>query len=270
MCVGCGVAVDKGTRAWWDADANAVWCLPCHAEPPPSSPGPGPRPADPGPAPPAPVVDRGTPGTSARAEHARRHAKRERRLEQRWGRFAGVAKAVSDDPTSTRVWAKGAAAEERVGRFLERRLGGRAVVLCDRKVPGTRGNLDLLVVAASGVWIVDVKNYQGRIRARDVGGWRKTDLRLYVNGRDCTALADAMGWQTVAVATGLEDPDVPLTAVLCFDDAQWGLWGKPFTVRGVLVTWARKLAERIDRPGPLDPGRVEALAADLSRKLPAN
>ena len=47
------------------------------------------------------------------------------------------------------------AAEQRTVACLEERLGGRHAILSDRKIPGARGVIDHVVVAASGVWVVD-------------------------------------------------------------------------------------------------------------------
>jgi hypothetical protein len=41
-----------------------------------------------------------------------------------------------------------------------------------------------LVVVASGIWIINVKSYKGKVEQRYVGKWLKTDNRLYVSGRD--------------------------------------------------------------------------------------
>jgi hypothetical protein len=79
-----------------------------------------------------------------------------------------------------------------MARRLTNDLGEAAVVLHDRKVPNTRGNIDHLVIAPSGIWIVDAKNYNGKVEVRDCGGWFSTDLRLHVNNRDQTKLVDGL------------------------------------------------------------------------------
>jgi hypothetical protein len=84
---------------------------------------------------------------------------------------------LSDDPQSTTAWAKGSEGERRLAEHLLRTVGGRAVLLHDRKVPHTRGNIDHIAIAASGVWVIDAKNYNGLVERRDVGGWFKTASR---------------------------------------------------------------------------------------------
>ena len=51
-----------------------------------------------------------------------------------------------------------AAGERRLARRLNDELADIAVVLHDREVPNTRGNIDHLVVAPSGIWIIHAKN----------------------------------------------------------------------------------------------------------------
>jgi hypothetical protein len=280
ICEGCAAGVNQGDRAWWDADAKVVWCLTCHTGRPaaaivyttpiPESTATPEHPPIPSPSLDAPLsLDRGTPGGSARAEYERRHRKRAAQLEQNWGSFAGVAKFLTDDPQTTKAWAAGADGEERLVAHLERVLGHRAVVLADRKVPGTRGNIDILAVAASGIWVIDAKNYTGKVEQRDVGGWRKTDLQLYVGGRNHTKAAGGLVWQVLAASTAVEATDIPISPVLCFTNSEWSLFAKPFQQDGVIVTWAKKLCEMIASGGPLDSAEVARVAALLARKLPA-
>src|SRR5438132_490489 len=49
-------------------------------------------------------INLGVAGRSAMGEFERRHAGREARIRERWGRLAGLVLALSDDPQSTRAW----------------------------------------------------------------------------------------------------------------------------------------------------------------------
>jgi Nuclease-related domain len=140
-CACCAEAVLAGTKAWWDEANHRVTCVACQVGR-----------VDDGEAPvvvPA-VSAAGVAGGSARQEFERRHARRAERLDVKWGHLAGVVKFLSDDPQSTTAWAKGSEGERRLAAHLRTALGERAVLLHDRKVPGTRGNIDHLAVAASG------------------------------------------------------------------------------------------------------------------------
>lgn len=291
VCVVCGSALAEGTKAQWDSTARTVTCLSCAegaARPPQDvdeHPDASPDATTDEPQsvrdnvdeaktePPAAAIDTGVAGLSARKEHERRRAKREAELEQKWGtgRLGRIAKALSDDPQSTKAWAQGAAGEERVAKVLADRLGDRAVLLHDRKVPGTKGNIDHLVIAATGVWIVDAKQYRGKVERRDVGGWFRSDLRLYVGGRDRTKLVDGLQWQHDAVVAALDGADMPVQLALSFVDAEWPLlFAKPLQFGDVWISWPKKLAELIDKPGPVDDDAIEAAARLLAEQLPAN
>jgi hypothetical protein len=210
----------------------------------------------------------GVPGASARREYERRHQKREARIERRWGPLAWLVKFLSDDPRSTVAWAKGSEGERFLAARLQKLLGDRAVLLHDRKRPRAQGNIDHIAVAASGVWVIDTKKYKGRVERRDVGRWFKTDLRLYVGGRDQTKLVDELAWQIEAVREALSSAEVPIHAALCFVEAEWRLFAKPFRHNGVWVTWSRKLADMIAEPGPLTSEDVADIASGLATALP--
>jgi hypothetical protein len=261
-CSVCQVAIPAKTRAYWHKDSHTVTCVACETAPTQV-------PAGQADTSPSRELDRGTAGRSAQAEFERRRHKREERIDAKYGRLAGVVKLLSNDPQSTRAWASGAVGEMRAAQQLEKRLGSRGIVLNDRRVPRTRGNIDHIAVAASGVWVIDAKHYAGKVEHRDRGGWFRTDWRLYVDGRDKTKLVDALDWQIAAVEKVLSGGEVPIHAVLCFVGANWGLFSKPFQQAGVWVTWVSKLAEMILEPGPLGEDEVQAIATKLARHLPA-
>jgi hypothetical protein len=283
-CAGCGATVAPGDRAWWDARARLLWCLPCRdraasdAPHPPgaAAPGVGAPPgaraapgvgAPPG-APPAPAgIDAGEPGRSAQLEFERRHAARERRIDRRWGRLAGVVKLLTGDPLTTTAWSVGAEGERRVAGRLGQLVGDRAVLLHDRRIPGSRANIDLLAVAPSGIWVVDAKRWSGKVELRDVGGWFAADRRLFVGGRDRSRDVEGLGRQMIAVCRAVSDPAVPVVPALCVVGGAWGWCPRPFRYRGAWVSWPEPLAELLLRPGPLTAERRGALAAALSRRL---
>jgi hypothetical protein len=214
--------------------------------------------------------DSGVAGSSARHEYERRHTKRDAAIDAKWGRLAGVVKFLTDDPQSTVAWAQGANGEAKLANVLGTSLSDDAIALHDRKVPGTRGNIDHIVIAASGVWIIDAKAHIGKVERRDVGGWFSTDLRLYVAGRDRTKAVDGLAWQVAAVADALADPAIEPNPALCFTDADWGWFAKPFTIKGVWCCSPQALAEMVNAPGSLTPEEVVALAHRLGTALPAN
>ena len=83
---------------------------------------------------------------------------------------------------------------------LAKRVGDRAVLLHDCKVPKTRGNIDHIAVGPNGIWVIDAKHYKGAVARRDVGGFFREDLRLYVGGRDQTKLVTGVLGQATGPA----------------------------------------------------------------------
>jgi len=132
--------------------------------------------------------------------------------------------------------------------------------------------VDHIVVAPAGVFVVDAKDYAGLIRIRDVGGFFKTDKRLYVGHRDCSELADNMGWQVDAVERALQsvpvDPMPPITPVLCFVDGEWPLFSPPDSYRGVRLEGASSIQKLVTSSRALDDSDIQRLASLLSTAFP--
>jgi hypothetical protein len=276
-CSVCAAQLAKGDGAEWNRVARVVTCLDCVAARTACCDVAEPVVAEPVVAELANLaerdqsigIDAGVAGASAALEYERRHQRRQEALKARWRRLAPIADFFSDDPQSTTAWNKGSDGERRLGRHLARVLGDAAFILNDRKLPATKGNIDHVVVASSGIWIVDAKNYGGKVELRDVGGWTKVDRRLFVGGRDRTHLADGLQWQLKAVNKVLAGETVDVHMALGFTDAEWKLFAKPFRIHDVWVTWADALAELIATPGSLEADHVKALAERLSGALPA-
>jgi Nuclease-related domain len=69
-------------------------------------------------------------------------------------------------------WLRGAAGEQATAALLARLPARRWVVLHDRAIPGSRANIDHLVVGPTGVWVIDSKSSRARVRA----AWRSVWL----------------------------------------------------------------------------------------------
>lgn len=206
-------------------------------------------------------------GVSAQREYQRRHDRRSAEIDENFGRLAPVVEFLFEDPESIRNWQKGSAGERKLAASLERRVGDRAVLLHDRRIPGRWANIDHLVVAPSGVWIVDTKTNLGEIVWRGKGRWLRVEHHLFVGGRDRTELVEKMAPQVDAVRVALGGLDVPLYASLCFVDAEWSVFTKPFVIADVWVTPPRRLAHMIGRPGPLSEDDVLTVARRLDEVL---
>ena len=214
----------------------------------------------------------GTAGASARREHEARHTRRETRIRQDHPRIGGLLLALTDDPQSTRAWSRGAVGEELLARRLDPLASPTLRLLHDRRIRGTQANIDQMVVTPTGVHVIDAKRYQGRPELRVEGGILRPRVeRLVVGRRDCTKLVDAVLKQVGLVHSSLAEPhpDVPVSAMLCFVDADWPLIGGAFTTRAVRVLWPKRAAAELQKPGPLDEDRIDQVTRTLAQAFPA-
>lgn len=227
-------------------------------------------PPPPQPPPPAPGAVRsgGNAGASAMREFERRQAKRHARIEDEWGtgKRGTIAKLLSKPPLNETSWKTGAEGERRLSQLLNRKLGATCVVLDDRRIPGSKANIDHLVIAPSGVWIVDAKKYKGRI---EVVSKLFADKQLLVAGRNKTKLTEGLHRQQAAIQRALL-PDartVPIHMVLCFVDGDFSLLGGWRGVNDVLVVSSNSVMGLITKRESAGVD-VERVAATLDQKLP--
>lgn len=214
-----------------------------------------------------PLVDAGTPGASARREYERRRAEREARVREKHPTLGGLILAVTGEPQSTTAWDTGAVGEERLGQKLNKLASDTVRILHDRRIPGTRANIDHLAVTPTGIYVIDPKRYKGRPTLKVQGGvLRPRTEKLLVGTRDCTKLVDGVLKQ-VEVVRAIVGENVPVTGVLCFIESDWPLIGGAFTTRGVDVLWPRKLYPRLTAAGPLE-SAGEGLHRSLATALP--
>jgi Nuclease-related domain len=256
VCSRCGIALRAGEVAVYERSTRSIRCVVC--------------PTEAGDSTEESALYSGVAGASARREYERRKVNRVARVKDKFGRFAGLALALTDDPQSTRAWATGARGEEKFAKAFEGIVGLR--VLHDRRVPRSPANIDRIVIAPAGVFVVDAKNYRGTIAIRNRGWFFQPDHRLYVGRRDCSALATALGWQVGAVAAALGaagvDPLPPVTPVLCFIDGEWPLLSAPNDYAGVRLEGTGSMRKLVAAPSVLDAPSIDRLALILSVALP--
>jgi hypothetical protein len=100
-------------------------------------------------------------------------------------------------------WLRGAAGEEATAVLLDRLSSRRWVVLHDRRLPGSRANVDHLVIGSGGVWVIDSKAYRAPMRAR----WRS------VRVGDHKVDTGPVAWEASVVAERLDVDVRPLVVV---------------------------------------------------------
>ena len=257
-CVVCGREIAKGTNALYNRTTKTVRCIECVQREATA---------------PTPPIDGGKAGGSAHREYLLRAAAREARVKGRLGNFLGaVALGLAGDSQTTAAWERGSVGEQKLAEALAGVDGIQ--VLNDRRVPGTKGNIDHIVIAPAGVFVVDAKRYEGLIEIRYRGGLIDRDDRLYVGSRDCSKLADNMAWQVEAVrraleAAGQEFSRVPVQPVLCFIDGQWPIFAAPESFRGVRLEGARSIKKLVSGARVIDADLAGRLSQALAAAFPA-
>jgi hypothetical protein len=170
------------------------------------------------------------------------------------------------------TWGKGSEGESKLAAFVAREVGDRVIALHDRLIPGTRGNIDHIFVAPTGVWVVDAKAYKGKVESRDVGPIWRRENQVYVGGRNRTERARAVEKQVAAVIAALRaDPMLKGTdvhAALCFVESEWGLLDFPFQVGNVWVLYPGALKKRLRKDGPLSQDVMDRIARRIDLSLP--
>ena len=171
-----------------------------------------------------------------------------------WGlRFRPSSEAIA--------WRRGAAGERRTARLLGplEQLGW--VVLHDLAVPGGRANIDHLAIGPGGIFVVDSKQYRGRLQLDGSG-------RLWHGRYPLAATLQAVSLEADQAARVLPDPGVVVVPIVAVHGAQVA-WGK-VVMNGVPIVPARRLPSMLRQlPAVLGPQRVVDLADQARVRLHA-
>jgi hypothetical protein len=238
-CVACGGTIDKNAKGWHNRVIKKARCASCG----PGRPDPVPVPSlDPPPAlRPDPVG-----GTST--------------LKQ----FSGKNRSQG---------LKGATGEYLMDRYLHKHLTDGEVILTDRRVPGGDANIDHVVVASSGVWIIDSKMWEGKIvyKAKSM---TSAKMKLKVGGEDRTAKIQTIYNLVIPVAGVIDDRSVPIHPAMVFVEGDWGsraalrfIGGKPYNHEGVWLTAPIVLKKLVRGPGPLTTDDIARIGSKLDKVL---
>jgi hypothetical protein len=155
------------------------------------------------------------------------------------------------------AWRRGAAGERHTARLLAALERQGWAVLHDLAVPGSAANIDHLVIGPGGVFVVDSKQYRGRLQLDGSG-------RLWHGRYPMAGALRSVSFEADQAAQVLIDPGVVVVPVMAVHGAQVP-WGKVIT-DGVPVVSARLLPRMLRQlPAVLRPERVVVLA-DQARK----
>ena len=150
------------------------------------------------------------------------------------------------------AWRRGAAGERRTARLLGPLERHGWAVLHDLAVPGSRANLDHLVIGPGGVFVIDSKHYRGRLQLDPSG-------RLWHGRYPLAPALRVVSFEADQAALVLTDRDVVVVPVVAVHGAQVP-WGK-VVMDGVPIVPARRLPSMLrELPAVLGPERVAVLA----------
>ena len=168
----------------------------------------------------------------------------------------GAVAALVVRPDHVRAWAVGAEGERRPAEVLAHLESDGYRVLHDRRIPGSRGNIDHVVVGPTGVYVVETKSWSGAVRLRDGA--------IRVAGRR-SAVVEQVQREADAVAVAL--PGTQVTPIVCVHRADLPL--RQLEVEGVRVVGPKGLLSRL-REGPIRLGLadIDRLTAQLDDRLP--
>jgi len=176
--------------------------------------------------------------------------------------LALVASALFMTPNSITAWQTGAEVELRTGRLLEPLEAEGFRIVHDRKIPGSRANVDHIVIGPPGIYVVATKSLGGSLQIRDndvfVAGRRKTKMIDEVK-REAAAVETALGAELAAGGWTVRP-------IICVHRADLPSFRSE--VAGVRIVSGRDLVTRLrsaDRV--LSPADVERLAALAAARL---
>jgi len=150
------------------------------------------------------------------------------------------------------AWRRGAEGERRTARLLDPLQRHGWAILHDLALPGSRANIDHLVIGPGGVLVIDSKQYRGRLQLDGSG-------RLWHGRYPLAPTLRAVSFEADQAAQVLPDPGMAVVPIVAVHGAQVP-WGKVVT-DGVPVLSARRLPSLLCQlPAVLGPERVAWLA----------
>ena len=209
-------------------------------------------------------LDAGIPGASARREGERRRRNREQRTRERHPRIGWLLLVLRGKPRDERAWDSGAEGEVSVAQGLAKRCPPPVVFLHDRRIPGSRANIDHIAVTPKGVWVIDAKNHKGKVEIRAPLFGRST---LRIKGSDKSNLVDGLAKQVGLVEAAVAGA-APVKGALCFVRADLPLL-RTLKFRGYPLLYRKRLAKKLNARGRLSDERIREIAARLAERFPS-
>lgn len=217
MCSVCQIVLSKNTKAIWDYNTKTASCI-SHSQ----------------------SIDQGTPGASADKEYIKRKKRYENSVRKNHPFLGDLLLKINNEPNSVSSWSKGSHGEKILGKKLnDLQVEHKIFVLHDRKIRGTKANIDHIVVAECGVFVIDAKNYKGKIHVDSSGGFFSEATQvLRVGKRNCTKLVESTNKQVSLVRNVLEKSvfnKVEVFGMIAFTEAEWPWFDRPTKIENITL-----------------------------------
>jgi hypothetical protein len=167
---------------------------------------------------------------------------------------------VSQD---ARNWQRGARGERRTARQLRPLLRHGWVVFHDLAVPGSGANADHLVFGPGGIFLIDSKNWRGRLLLGPDG-------TLWHGSYPVTATLATIGFEAAAIADALRISSHSVQPMMVLHGSTIP-WGEQYLGGVAVLSAGRLAAAMLALPSVLTDQQVEELTARaLTRLRPAH
>jgi Nuclease-related domain len=176
-------------------------------------------------------------------------------LGQPWAWLVGLVAAVLvgwrlrfRPSEQARTWQRGAQGERHTARLLDRLTRDGFVVFHDLAVPGSPANVDHLVIGPTGVFVIDSKQWSGRVQ-------QSPDGLAWHNYYPLDRTLETVRWEAETIGRLLDTRTHPL---LCVHGAH--VHGGGLQVQGVAIVPAHLLRGALGYERVLSDADVELLA----------
>jgi len=258
ICEVCSKQIPKGAPLVWSRARSVVRCVECRDLPLPKTE--------------KKRVSKvvGVAGASAKKQYEARSKKDSSKVEFLHPRLAKLLRVDNVDSATTKKWKKGAEGEEEIGKALTKFIkknGG--LLLQDRAVPGTKKNIDHILIRENAVFVIDSKNFSGELTIKNAINKSEVRELLYIKNYTQTKLVDKVKEQVEVVQKSLKSGGFKVDTVgyLVFYGVEWPKDIKATQVDGVLLN-GNGVAEPILNIKARKKNDVEAIGAYLETTFP--
>ena len=214
----------------------------------------------------------GVAGGSARRQYKSKAEWDEDTVISRFPKMGRFLNLLNDDPQSTMAWKQGAVGEEAAGALLAQLAQQNGwVLLNDRRIRGSKANIDHIFITDKTVFVIDEKNYRGLVSVEYESLFSRKEI-LKIDGKDRTKLAVGVRKQVDLVRNVLEgasDVSLEVQGVLAFFGADWPLISPPKEIMDIKINSRKGLADLIQKHSSETTVDIKKIAGILIKSFPA-